>query len=74
MRPFKIFWILFGLLAALALPAGAELAFDKITMQIQSTEGEMVEKDLYCYSDWKLKHFKLDFTNKFSWPENSENY
>ena len=74
MRPFKIFWILFGLLVGFSLPAKADFSFDKITLKIDSTEGETIEKDFYCYSDWKLKHFKLDLTNRLCWPKNSENF
>lgn len=74
MRPFKILWILFGLLVGFALPAKADFSFDKITMKLDWTPGETVEKDFYCYSDWKIKDFELDLTNKFSWPENSDNF
>lgn len=74
MRLFLFFWIFFGLLIIITIPVRAEFQFDKITMKLDSTEGEEIEKDLYCYSDWKLKHFNLDLTNKFSWPENNENF
>lgn len=74
MRSFKILWILFGLLVGCAFPAKADFSFDKIMMKIDWTPGETVEKDIYCYSDWEIKDFKLDLTNKFSWPENNDNY
>ena len=74
MRSFKILWILFGLLIGCALPAKADFSFDKITLKIDWTPGETVEKDVYCYSDWEIKDLKLDLTNRFSWPENSDNY
>lgn len=74
MRSFKTLWILFGLLVGCAHPARADFSFDKIMMKIHWTPGETVEKDVYCYSDWEIKDFKLDLTNKFSWPENSENF
>lgn len=74
MRSFKIRWILFGLLVGCAHPARADFSFDKIMMKIDWTPGETVERDVYCYSDWKLKDFKLDLTNKFSWPEDNVNF
>lgn len=74
MRQILPLWILFGLFIFITIPARAEFNFDKITVKLDSTEGEAIEKDFYCYSNWKSKYFMLDLTNKFSWPEHNENY
>ncbi len=74
MRILIFLWISLGLFILLTLPVTAEFDLDKMTIKIDSTEGKEIEKDFYCYSDWKLKHFRLDLTNKFSWPEHNENY
>ncbi len=74
MRTIRFLWILFGLLVVFTFPARAEFSLDKITMKVGSTEGEATQKDFYGYSDWKFKYFKLDLTNKFSWPKNNENF
>lgn len=74
MRRLIILGILFGLLILITFPVRAEFCVDKILVKLDSTEGEEIEKDLYSYSNWKLKHLKLDFINKFSWPEHNENY
>lgn len=74
MRVVRFVWILFGLFTWITFPAGAEFSIDKATLKIDGTKGEKIEKDFYCYSDWNFQHVNLDLTNKFSWPENSENF
>jgi hypothetical protein len=74
MRTPAYFWILLGMFIAFTYPAAAEFSFDKIMMKIDSSQGEKAETDFYCYSDWKSGYFKLDLTNKFSWPESNENF
>jgi len=74
MKTSAYFWMLLGLLVMIELPVGADFTFDKISLKIDSSEGEPAETDLYCYSDWKLKHFNLDLINKFSWPESNDNF
>jgi len=55
-------------------PVQAEFHLDKAMLKFDSTEGKELEEDLYCYSSWISERFRLDFTNKFSWPEHDENY
>ncbi len=74
MRSFLFFWILFGILIMINIPVEAEFYFDKLTMKVDAGEGKELEKDLYCYSDWQIKNFMMEVTNKFSWPENVDNY
>ena len=74
MRLLRSVWILFGLFILTTFPARAEFSVAKLTMKIGHSEGEKIEKDFYCYSDYKFQHLNLDLTNKFSWPENNENF
>ncbi len=74
MRQFLSLWILFGLLTLITIPSRAEFNIEKISMMLDSTEGEAIENDLCCFSNWQFKNFRLELTNKFSWPEHNENY
>lgn len=74
MRHGSFYGVLFGLTLLSFLPVRAEYKMDRISLKMGSIRGEAVEQDLYYYSGWNSKYFTLDFTNKFSWPENNQNY
>ncbi|NLY75991.1 MAG: hypothetical protein GX075_11930 [Firmicutes bacterium] len=66
--------IVLGMLLIMNNPVQAEFHLDKAMLKLDSTEGKKLEEDLYFYSSWFNERFRLNFTNKFSWPEHNENY